>query len=133
MSAATLKTSQEWASQSQYDIDTALSLLKSKRRIYCVFMCHLALEKMLKAVFAKKKSAYPPHTHDLLFLAEQGEITFADEAQGYFVEELNGLNIPTRYPDQLQKMLKRFTPKKTDEIYRSTKKVLSWLKKNYLN
>lgn len=133
MNNPTLKTSQEWAKQSQYDIDTARSLLKSKRRIYCVFMCHLALEKMLKAVFAKKKGTYPPHTHDLLFLAGQGEIVFADETQSYFVEELNGLSIPTRYPDQLQSMLKRFTPKKTEEIYHSTKKVLSWLKKNYLN
>ncbi len=133
MSKPTLKTAQEWAGQAQYDIETALSLLKSKRRIYCVFMCHLALEKMLKAVFAKKKGDYPPHTHDLLFLVKQCPVEFTDETLGYFVEELNGLSIPTRYPDQLQAMLRRFTPKKTEEIYRSTKKVLSWLKKNYLN
>jgi HEPN domain-containing protein len=35
-------------------------MLKSKRHLYVVFMCHLALEKTLKALWAEAKSDVPP-------------------------------------------------------------------------
>ncbi len=34
---------------SEYDVETARHMLATGRYLYVVFMCHLALEKMLKA------------------------------------------------------------------------------------
>ncbi|RMG95388.1 MAG: HEPN domain-containing protein [Chloroflexi bacterium] len=38
-----------WVASSLYDLETAEQMLITKRYLYVIFMCHLALEKMLKA------------------------------------------------------------------------------------
>lgn len=40
---------ENWIAMSDYDIGTAEHMLSSGRYLYVIFMCHLALEKMLKA------------------------------------------------------------------------------------
>lgn len=44
----------EWYFQSDYDLETASDMYNSGRNIYCIFMCHLSLEKALKGLFIKK-------------------------------------------------------------------------------
>jgi len=39
-----------WIKSSDYDIRTASALLKSRRYVYVIFMCHLSVEKALKAL-----------------------------------------------------------------------------------
>ena len=55
----------------EYDLATAEHMLKSGRYIYVVFMCHLALEKMLKAVAVETTNSPAPKTHNLLYLTLQ--------------------------------------------------------------
>jgi len=50
--------SEEWVKQAQYDIDTAHAMLKAGRNIYCVFMCHLAIEKMALWTFKWVSNVY---------------------------------------------------------------------------
>jgi len=38
-----------WVELSDYDIETAVAMLKSKRYLYVGFMSHQAVEKILKA------------------------------------------------------------------------------------
>ena len=45
------KSVEEWVRQSDYDIETAEAMFKTERHIYCVFMCHLSLGKMLKGLY----------------------------------------------------------------------------------
>ncbi len=40
---------QNWIALSDYDLETARHMLATGRYLYVIFMCHLALEKMLKA------------------------------------------------------------------------------------
>jgi len=42
------KSPQEWLKQADYDMETAEIMFDNKRHIYAVFMCHLAIEKILK-------------------------------------------------------------------------------------
>ena len=63
-----IKSSQEWSRQAEYDMDTAGAMLDSGRFIYCVFMCHLSIEKALKALYAKKLGKNPSKTHSLCIL-----------------------------------------------------------------
>jgi len=49
----------EWYFQSDYDLETAFDMLKTGRNIYCIFMCHLSLEKALKGLFVKTTNDFP--------------------------------------------------------------------------
>ncbi len=53
-----------WAETSNYDLRTAEAMYKAGRYLYVVFMCHLAIEKMLKAILAQKlrKTCHPRST-----------------------------------------------------------------------
>jgi predicted nucleotidyltransferase len=46
------KTTANWFASADYDIQTAEAMLKSQRYLYVVFMCHLAIEKTLKALYS---------------------------------------------------------------------------------
>ena len=51
---------EEWFFQSDYDLEVAESMLKTERNIYCIFMCHLSLEKALKGLYIKRLNKMPP-------------------------------------------------------------------------
>ncbi|MGE5443763.1 MAG: HEPN domain-containing protein [Ignavibacteriales bacterium] len=59
-----------WLESAQYDLETAEHMLKTGRYIYTVFMCHLALEQVLKAKVEEVTGRTPPRTHDLGYLME---------------------------------------------------------------
>jgi HEPN domain-containing protein len=54
---------EEWYFQSDYDLETAVDMFKSGRNVYCIFMCHLSLEKALKGLFVKTKREFPSKTY----------------------------------------------------------------------
>jgi HEPN domain-containing protein len=65
------KQTQEWLKQSHYDMDTAEYMLEGGRRIYAVFMCHLAIEKALKGLYYENRREFPPKSHNLIYLLNQ--------------------------------------------------------------
>ena len=62
---------EEWFFQSDYDLETAYQMLQSGRNVYCVFMCHLSLEKALKALYIKRINKIPPKIHTLMYFVNQ--------------------------------------------------------------
>lgn len=46
-------------------------MLDGKRYLYVGFMCHHAVEKILKAYFTAKTEQTPPYVHNLKRLAEE--------------------------------------------------------------
>jgi len=124
------KDPQEWLKQADYDMDTAEYIYTGGRYIYAIFMCHLAVEKALKGIYQQKLESVPPKTHNLLYLIEKTQVQPSADLQKSIVF-LNRLSIPTRYPDDLQRMMKEYTQEKTGEILESSKEVLRWLKKLY--
>jgi HEPN domain-containing protein len=53
------KTTANWLAGAAYDFETAGAMFRSKRYLYVVFFCHLAIEKTLKGLFAEMRS--DPH------------------------------------------------------------------------
>ncbi|RJQ43647.1 MAG: HEPN domain-containing protein [Nitrospiraceae bacterium] len=104
------KTSTNWLLSSQYDLKTAETLLKNKRYIYVVFMCHLALEKILKAILSEKFKELPPYTHNLNRLIELGEIALPENYK-VFIDKINLQSVPTRYPEDFKRPSKEFNKK----------------------
>lgn len=124
------KDPQEWLRQADYDMDTAEYMYTGGRYMYAVFMCHLAVEKALKGIYQKKLESVPPRTHNLLYLLEKTQVQPPADLQETVIF-LNRLSIPTRYPDDIQRMMKDYTKEKTREVFEKSKEVLKWLKKLY--
>lgn len=121
------KKPQEWLKQAAYDMKTAEAMFDSKRYIYAVFMCHLAIEKALKALFTLNLDEVPPKTHNLIYLVEKIKLELPVELYD-FIYTLNGLSVPTWYPDDLQKLLKDHNKQKTGKVLEQGKETLKWLK-----
>lgn len=121
------KNPEEWFKQANYDIKAAEIMFDNKRYIYTVFMCHLAIEKALKGLYAKELNKLPPKTHNLIYLVEEIKLKLSED-QYDFIFTLNGVSIPTRYPDELQKMKKDYNKTKTIMLLEKSKGVLKWLK-----
>ena len=120
------KPPEEWLTQANYDMDTAGYMFKGGRYMYTVFMCHLSLEKGLKALYAEKLRKEPPKTHNLLYLIEKMKLKLPEDLHD-FISTLNRVSVPTRYPDDLQRILKDYDKKRTKEVLDHSKKVLQWL------
>ena len=118
-----------WLESAQYDLETAEHMLKTGRYIYTVFMCHLALEKVLKAKVEEVTDRIPPRTHDLEYLMELEKLS-SDEDTERFIAEITNLSIVTRYPSDFQRMLKDFSRKRTELIWTKTKEVFQGIKKS---
>jgi HEPN domain-containing protein len=123
------QTTLNWLSSSEYDIQTAQSLLRTRRYIYVIFMCHLAVEKLLKAIIAESAPSPPPRTHNLYQLLEIGQInlpqTYAD-----ILARLNAMNVATRYPEDISALSAEVTRKVAREYLTKTEELLQWLRSN---
>lgn len=106
---------------------TAQAMFNSKRYIYAVFMCHLSIEKALKGLYSQTLDEVPPKTHNLIYLVEKIKLELPEKLYD-FVFTLNGLSVPTRYPDDLQKLLKDYNKSKTGKVLDQGRETLKWLK-----
>ena len=88
-----------WLDLSDYDLETAVAMLKSRRFLYVGFMCHQTIEKIFKAFYTSNLSEVAPYSHSLSYLAKKGGFynLFSDD-QKDFIDQIEPLNIETRYP-----------------------------------
>jgi HEPN domain-containing protein len=122
-----IKSVRNWIAMAEYDLDTAKHMLKTKRYIDVVFMCHLSLEKMLKAHVELYESKYPPKIHNLKRLITRSKLKIPPEFKKIILE-LNQASIPTRYPEDLQRSLVGYTEEACSRILKETEETLRWLK-----
>jgi HEPN domain-containing protein len=122
------KEVKNWLDSASYDFETAEHMFKAGRYIYTVFMCHLALEKVLKAKVQEITGETPPKTHDLEYLVGLARLS-PDQAMEKFIVEISNLSVVTRYPRDFQMMFKDFSPERTKLILTKTKEVFQWIKK----
>lgn len=120
---------QYWIDISDYDLETAEAMLRSKRYLYVGFMCHQTIEKVFKAYFTRVKSETAPFSHSLSYLAKKGDLyeSFTDE-QKDFIDQIEPLNIEARYPFHKERLLKSLTEEKCTEILKKTKELQLWIK-----
>ena len=121
----------EWLKQAQYDLETAEIMYKSTRYVYTVFMCHLAIEKALKALFIERTGTIPPRIHNLIKLAKITQANL-NENQIEFISTLNMAGIGTRYPELLDEAIKKYPRNISLDYLNKTREVIQCLKKNPL-
>lgn len=121
---------QYWIDLAKYDYDTAKAMNDSKRFLYVGFMCHQVMEKVLKAYYVKSQVGNPPHTHNLMLLAEKSGIyDEMTDKQKDFLDFLEPLNIEARYPTTKEKLLTILNEQKCQELIKRTDGELEWVMK----
>lgn len=122
-----LRATQEWMKQADYDIDTAEQMLSAGRYLYVVFFCHLAIEKMLKAVVTERTAQPPPRTHNLILLAQIAQLSIPEE-HAEFIGKIGDASIVTRYPQDLSRALAEYTEPMARTYLKRSKEVLQWIR-----
>ena len=102
-------------------------MFRGKSYIYTVFPCHLAVEKALKGVYFHKRGKQAPKTHNLMYLIEETGIELPYEVDD-FITSLSGASVPTRYPDEIQRMMKNYDGKNTREIISKSERAIQCIK-----
>jgi len=87
-----------WLTSAEHDLDTAQTLFDVHKYDWCLYIAHLVIEKILKALYVKNNKQIPPKTHKLHILAEQANLKLTTE-QTNFLQQINEFNIEARYPD----------------------------------
>jgi HEPN domain-containing protein len=114
------KEAANWLESAQYDLGTAENMLEAGRYIYAVFMCHLSLEKALKAIVQEVSDRVPPKTHDLEYLLTLAGLKPDKEAE-QFAAELSNLSVLTRYPIDFRRTKRDFSEERAKAILEGTK------------
>lgn len=91
-----------WLEASTHDLEVARSLFRTGKYDYCLFLCHLMLEKILKALVTKVERNHPPYTHNLLYLAGKAKIDLSKN-QIELLNDINKFNLEIRYPEDIKK------------------------------
>lgn len=87
-----------WMESSDDDFETMMVMYDSRRFNWSLFIGHLMLEKLLKALYLKIKSDYPPYIHNLLRLAQKADLEISEEIKKQLVT-ITAFNINARYDD----------------------------------
>lgn len=116
-----------WSDLSDYDIVTARSMFKAKRYPYCLFMCHLSIEKILKSLIVKSTNKQAPYVHNLVDLAKRTKIEFSENDK-ILLADLTEFNLEARYPEWQKEFYKKSTENYTLKYLNQSTKLQKWIK-----
>lgn len=117
-----------WLKGSDEALQVAEDLYRLNHRSFCLFFCHLTLEKAIKAVLAKKYPNQSFYVHSLTKLATSAELDLPAEWLE-ILDEVSTFNVKARYNDIKLELYKRATSAYTKRFLTKTKGIQQWLKK----
>ncbi|MCF8261786.1 MAG: HEPN domain-containing protein [Melioribacteraceae bacterium] len=114
-----------WVETSKRDLSSMEINFQFGKYDWALFIGHLALEKILKALWVKNnENNIPPKIHNLNKLAEAGKLKLSDQ-QEELLFDITSFQIETRYPDYKSNFYKKCTKefsslyiKKISELYK---------------
>ena len=80
-----------------------------------LFMCHLSVEKLLKALYEAVLKKIPPKTHNLIYLSKSIGLEIPEKFLRT-LESLSDLSIVTRYPEDMDSLVKAFKKERVCRI-----------------
>ena len=117
-----------WINSSNNDYDTINVLFDGKKYTWSLFVGHLVIEKLLKALYAKmnKDTPYAPKSHDLSYLALKVPLELTDE-QETLLSTITRFNIDGRYDDYKNNFYNLCTEEYTKSSINKINMVRNWL------
>jgi len=87
-----------WIETSESDFQTMKTLFNSRSYSWALFLGHISVEKLFKALYVNKFSKHAPFTHNLYRLAEQIDLEISEEYSDW-LDEITSFNLNARYDD----------------------------------
>jgi len=116
-----------WIESSDKDYKTMKNLYNSKDYHWALFIGHLVIEKLLKAVYVRRMKKNPLPIHDLLRLSKMAELETNKQIEDW-LDNITAFNINARYDTYNQEFYKLCTKKYTDKWIENIKELRKWLK-----
>jgi HEPN domain-containing protein len=120
------KVVQYWIETADRDFQTVNHLFQSGDYHWGLFLGHLVLEKLFKALYVKKFGEAPPQIHDLSRLVEKCALELPDETLNK-LDLITRFNLSVRYPDYRQEIYRMCTREFSLQVLESIKEIRSWL------
>ena len=118
-----------WIDSADEDYDTMIYMKNGKKNSWSLFLGHLVIEKLLKALYAKNNPDNPiaPKTHNLILLSQKANLQVPIEIREK-IQVINTFNISARYDDYKKSFIEKCTDEYTDEQIKNIDEVRKWLK-----
>ena len=117
-----------WSDLAEEDISVAEILHRNGKILYSGFMCHLAVEKILKAKI-ESCGETPSKIHNLNKLAELGKVLeLMTEEQTGLLDTLNPLQLEARYPAYKQQIESMLSAEQCKKLIQQSKEMILWIK-----
>ena len=116
-----------WSESSDKDFKAMIDLYKTKNNHWALFIGHLVLEKLSKAVFVKNNKDYPPLIHDLRRILEKSGVEINMEKR-IDLDTITRFNIKARYDDYKKSFYNIATDEFTDIWIEKIKIYRKWIK-----
>lgn len=118
---------QFWLDSSDENYRSMLNMFQSGEYVWALFIGHLVIEKLLKAIYVKSAGSEIPRTHDLYKLAVLSGLELTDSRKDA-LQYITLFNIETRYEDYKRDFYKKCTKEFTAENIEKIKELREWLR-----
>ncbi len=117
-----------WLDSAEHDKDTMNTLFEAGKYDWALFIGHLVLEKVLKALYIKNnRNQVPPKIHNLVKLAEISHLE-PDSERALILDRINDFNIEVRYPQYRNEFYKTCTKEYAEDNIKQIKELNKWIR-----
>jgi HEPN domain-containing protein len=118
-----------WLSITEGDLRVIHILYENNEYLHAAFFCQLVAEKALKANFTAVTNEVPPKTHDLMKLAEKGDLlSVLSTEQKELFRQLQPMNIEAKYPEVKKALALTLNKEICAQLISDTEEFLCWIK-----
>lgn len=115
-----------WVDSSDKDFKTMENLMKSGDFNWAMFLGHLVIEKLLKAIYVKVHKNHAVYGHDLLRLAASLDLDI-DPLKEEWLDKITTFNLNVRYDNYKQDFYKLCTQEFAEEWKSNIEELRQWL------
>jgi len=115
-----------WIDASEMDYKAMENLFNSKDYVWSLFIGHLVIEKLLKALAVSNDIEQVPRIHDLNKIAKLAGLQLDNSKKNLF-DIITSFNIETRYPDFKKEFYKKCDSLFTSKYIEKIKEMRLWL------
>ena len=115
-----------WRESSDENYATMQNLIKTREFAWSLFLGHLVIEKLLKALYVKELKKHPIFSHDLLRLANKIAVSLPNEYEDW-LDEITTFNLNARYDNYKKSFNKLCTEEFSNEWISKIEILRKWL------
>lgn len=115
-----------WQEEAKEALQVADHLYEKQDYSYALFFGHLAIEKILKALYVARRNEQAPPVHNLVRLAEVTGLAMDSQRKDSLIR-ITTFNLEARYPDESRNFRKICTEEFTRLELTRIKELFQWL------